>query len=125
MAVANQSDDPTPNQDKADDISLDLIKQMITLSSGVLALSATFIEKFATPRLNLIGLLAVAWLLLLLAVYAGVQAMSAMVQVWAHPEFDWVRDQLIRYARTSKYCFAVGIACFAVFAFSSFAGQGW
>jgi len=104
----------------ADATALDLIKQLITLSSGVLALSATFIEKFTTSRMYLMLLLAVAWLLLMVSIYAGLQAMSALVQASLHPEFTWVREHLVRYARISKYCFALGISCFALFAYTSF-----
>src|SRR5438105_5551390 len=106
-----------PDQKTADTVALELLKQLITLSSGVLALSATFAAKFEADRVYLFVLLGIAWFLLLLSIYAGLQAMSALVKALTHPHFTFVRDRLYTYARTSKFSFAAGISVFATFAF--------
>lgn len=118
----SQSNEAEPEADpsKAKETALELLKQLITLASGVLALSAAFIEKFATGNPLLLTILGLSWLCLLGAIFAGLQAMSAMVKRLTHPHFSWSEEKLRGFARVSKYCFVVGIGLFAVFAYSAF-----
>lgn len=108
---------PEPDPKKASETVLELLKQLIGLASGVLALSATFVDKLKPSQPYLTCLLAVSWLLLIGAVFAGLQAMSASVKVFHRPEFKWTERKLRNFARASKYCFIFGISAFALFAF--------
>lgn len=105
---------------RADKAALELMKQLITLASGVLALSATFIERFQDLSTFLLILLAFSWLALVVSIFFGLGTISAIVQSRLHPgETDWS----IGYGRTSalisKYGFFGGITLFAIFAFIS------
>jgi len=117
-----QTSQPDPQEGEVDKktattAALELLKQLITLSSGVLVLSATFVQKLNTTNQWLLLLLGVSWLLLVASVFCGLQSMSAMVKGLTHPEFHWSQAQLRGYARASKYCFIGGIGLFVTFAF--------
>ncbi len=116
-----QLEAPQPAESSSDAhvIALELMKQLITLASGVLALSATFIDAFRTQEPGLMALLAVSWISLAAAVLAGVQAISAIVQSRLNPDFDWSQGAGRNYASASKYAFVAGLIAFALFAFLS------
>lgn len=101
----------------AADTALVLMKQLITLSSGVLALSATFIGNFSTASVLFLTVLVAAWLFLILAVLAGLETISAIVKSRLFPAYDWSSGLSLITARVSKYSFVVGLALFAIFAF--------
>ncbi len=101
----------------AADTALELMKQLITLSSGVLALSATFIGNFSTASVSLLTVLVAAWVFLTIAVLAGLETISAIVKSRLLPEYDWSRGRGLKTARVSKYSFVLGLALFAIFAF--------
>ena len=101
----------------AADTALELMKQLITLSSGVLVLSATFIGNFSTASALLLTVLAAAWVFLTIAVLAGLETISAIVKSRLFPEYDWSRGRGQTTARVSKYSFVAGLALFAIFAF--------
>lgn len=109
------------DRDKTDahQIALELMKQIITLGSGVVALSATFLEKFEICTVSL-ALLALSWSSLLFSIFFGLQTISAIVKSRLNTEHDWSTGDGQRYARYSKYAFIVGIVLFAAFAFTSF-----
>jgi len=98
------------------DTALELMKQLITLSSGVLALSATFIGEFATSSFILIALLAVSWFALVVAVLAGLETISAIVESRLSEDYDWSEGYGKRAAQLSKYSFVLGLGLFATFA---------
>lgn len=101
----------------AADTALELMKQLITLSSGVLALSAAFIGNFSTTLISLLFILVVAWMSLTIAVLAGIETISAIVKSRLLPEYDWSCGRGLTMARISKYSFVLGLALFAIFAF--------
>ncbi|NWG06183.1 MAG: hypothetical protein HXY35_05775 [Chloroflexi bacterium] len=104
-------------------IALDLLKQLITLSSGVLALSAAFIESLYPETTIQILTLIASWLCFAGSIYSGLQAMSAIVQSRLTPGYDWSKGIGRVYAGASKYLFISGIVVFAVFALISFLAQ--
>lgn len=110
---------------RADEAARELMKQLITLASGVLALSATFVGRLGDVSVYLLILLALSWLTLIISVLFGLQTLSAIVQWHLDPEeSDWSRSYGRMSARISKYAFVVGIALFAVFAFFSLLQTG-
>jgi hypothetical protein len=105
---------------RADETRLELMKQLITLASGVLVLSATFIARLPDIRLLLLIPLAVSWLALLVSVFFGLQAIASIVEGRLNPgDEDESFEQVTQRARVAKYGFLIGIAMFAAFAFGS------
>ena len=104
----------------ASDAALELIKHLITLSSGVLALSATFVTRITDDanRWTLL-LLGVAWLALTVSVVAGLQAVSAIVKSRLDGNEEWSIGYGKGAAIASKYAFVVGLASVAAFAFAT------
>jgi hypothetical protein len=105
----------------AADTALELMKQLIALSSGVLALSATFVGEFSTKSLFLIFILALAWLSLTVSVLAGIQTISAIVKSRLDENYDWSAGWGRTTARISKFGFVFGLGLFALFALMSLA----
>ncbi len=108
-----------PQRELAADAALELMKQLITLSSGVLALSATFIEKLEPVGPWYVGALVFAWLALVVALIAALETISAIVKSRLKPEFDWSTGRGRRAASISKYSFVVGIALVAAVSLGS------
>ena len=100
----------------AHQIALELLKQIIALAAGVFAISATFIDNFSSVGLASITVLIVSWLLLILSVLFGLEAISAIVKARVSPDHDWSKGKGKVSASTSKYLFVAGIAAFALFA---------
>lgn len=105
-------------------IALEFLKQLITLSSGVLALSAAFIENFFPASLLQSMFLFTSWVCLALSIYFGLQAISEIVQSRLMPGLSWSDGPGRKYAAASKNFFITGIILFAVFAFISFLFSG-
>jgi hypothetical protein len=93
------------------------MKQLITLSSGVLALSATFVTRItdATNRWTLV-ILGAAWLALALSVVAGLQTISAIVKSRLDGNDKWSTGYGKGAAMVSKYAFVAGLGLVAAFA---------
>ena len=116
-----QGNDET-EQDTSDDahqIALELMKQIITLASGVVALSATFLEKLHIETLSML-ILGLSWAALVVSILYGLQTISAIVKSRLNANREWSRGRGQNYARISKYAFVVGISLFALFALSLF-----
>lgn len=105
---------------RADSAAMSLVKQMITLSAGVLALSATFLEKIGLLPIWLLSILALAWLALLLSIFGGIQTLSIIAKSRLNHDDNWSKDAGRRFARLAKYGFLAGIGLFAIFAFCHF-----
>jgi hypothetical protein len=112
-------DIPTGEHSDAHQIALELMKQLITLASGVVALSATFLEKLGVDPVDRI-LLGLSWLALVICIFCALQTISAIVKSRLNPEHQWSKGSGQTYARVSKYAFVIGISLFAAFAFISF-----
>ena len=104
---------------QAADSALELMKQLIALSSGALVLSATFIKEFGSLSWCQIINLALAWLLLVLSVVFGLETLSAIVKSKLSAMADWSEGWGKASAMISKYCFILGMVCFIVFAFTT------
>jgi hypothetical protein len=113
-----ESQDVETKPDDAHAVAVDLMKQLITLASGVLALSATFLEKFKPLSTLQMVAVALSWLLLLLSAFFGLETISAVVKSRLESDVNWSRGYGLRCAKATKYLFVSGIACFAFFALS-------
>jgi hypothetical protein len=97
-------------------IALEYIKQIITLASGILALSGTFIDKLARSISYHTILLPMSWVLLLISVYYGLATISTIVKSKLNDDdLEWSRGHGKRCATICKLTFVGGIAVFLAF----------
>jgi len=107
------------NTNKPEEVALEFTKQLITLSSGVIVLSGTFIEKIADLELLLIILLGLSWIILLVSIFCGLETISAIIKSRLDNNDNWSTGYGRTSAQLSKYCFTAGISFFVVFAIIS------
>jgi hypothetical protein len=106
----------------ADAAALDLMKQLITLASGVLALSATFIAKLGSLPAGELFWLVVAWAALVVSVISGIETISAIVKSRLDGDEEWSKGHGKKCGTISKWTFIGGVALFALFAFLVLSG---
>jgi hypothetical protein len=101
---------------KAMDIAIDLVKQLITLASGVLALSATFLPN--VKNLSVVGsvILLLAWLTLITSIICGIQSISNFIPDIKDNTQDWIEGKSQKYAKCCKILFILGIVLIIGFA---------
>jgi len=109
MGVSNAS------SDDAAQVALEYIKQIITLASGILALSGTFIEKLVKDVSYYTALLPVAWLCLLVSVYFGLATISAIIKSKLDNDRNWAAGRGRLNASVCKLTFVGGISVFLIF----------
>lgn len=105
----------TDDADGAAQVALEYIKQIITLASGILALSGTFIEKLVKDISYPTILLLASWLLLLVSVYYGLATISTIVKSKLKNDQEWATGYGKRCATICKMTFIAGIAVFLIF----------
>ncbi|MFL5482864.1 MAG: hypothetical protein ACJ8AK_11810 [Gemmatimonadaceae bacterium] len=115
--TAPEPDTLAPKLKEAGETALELMKQLITLSSGVLALSAAFLDKFRVASSCEYVPLALSWALLIVALIAALDTISAIVKSYLTPERPWHVGRGKRSGSISKWAFVLGISAFAIFAF--------
>lgn len=120
MDLDNLPEVPAANS-KADEAALELMKQLITLASGVLALSAAFIDKLPKTPKPFLSILILSWLSLIAALFFGLRTISTIVKSRISNDHEWWRGKGRSYGRTCRYSFLAGIGLFAAFAFISLA----
>jgi hypothetical protein len=108
--------DLQPKIAEAGPIALELMKQLITLSSGVLALSAAFLDKFRVSHSWEYLPLIISWVLLIASLITALNVISAMVQSRLKPEREWHTGRAKLFGRISKIAFVLGISSFGLFA---------
>ena|SRR6266404_4429324 len=107
------------NDGRPDEAALELMKQLITLSAGVLALSATFIDKLPKAPSYMLTVLVLSWLALVFSLYCGLKTISAIVKSRLDGNQDWSKGDGKIYALCCEYGFVSGIVIFVLFAFVS------
>lgn len=111
------NDIPNAEPQLAADAALELLKQLITLSSGALALSATFADAFRSSPLAPF-LLPACWVALITSVVTALQGISAIVKSRLKPEHDWSQGYGKRMASISRHSFWIGLALLAALGFA-------
>lgn len=109
----------SPPSSKADEAALELMKQLITLASGVLALGAAFIDRLPKSSVYLLILLFGSWTALASSIFFGLKTISAIVKSRIDSDDEWSRGKGRQFARFSQGGFLLGISLFATFAFIS------
>jgi hypothetical protein len=108
-----------PARSRADEAALELMKQLITLSSGVLALGAAFIDKLPKTPKYFLTFLFLSWVALILSLIFGLKTISAIVKSRLDSDDEWSRGKGRTFGRISQSSFLSGIGLFATFAFLS------
>ncbi len=98
----------------ASDAALEFTKHLITLSSGVIAFSVTFVAKFeGTPTWSYC-ILALSWVVLAVSVATAINTVSNIVMSRLHTNDDWSTEGK-NAATWSRWSFLVGLGLFASF----------
>jgi hypothetical protein len=100
---------------KAENLALDWVKQIITLASGVVALSVTFIENLVKNVNCLLILLVLSWALLILSIIYGLSTISNFIAYNLGSLSDWSSGVCKKNASACKWFFISGIGVFALF----------
>jgi len=107
------------NKADAMNIALELVKQLITLASGVLVLSATFIPNIKSFTIISLCFLLLSWIILICSIIYGIQTISAFVQDKLNDSHDWADGKGKKYAKICRNLFIIGISIFIFFAIST------
>jgi hypothetical protein len=110
-----ETDAPQPRD--AADAALELLKQLITLSSGMIAVSAAFADKFLSGH-AVDWLLPTSWFLLAVSVVSALVGISAIIKSHLRPEFPWHEGVGRTSTWVSRSAFVLGVLCFGAFAFA-------
>lgn len=111
--------EPTPNrEDDSHIVVVDFAKQLITLASGVIALSATFIPDFAILTSAQLAILGCSWIALTCSILFSLLSISAVIASRSDPLNYWSMPASRKFARIGMYVFLAGISLFAFFAFA-------
>jgi hypothetical protein len=96
---------------KSFDFAQELVKQIITLSSGITALTITFFKDFAGANApsGARTLMAVAWVFYLLAVAFGILAMMALAGSLSRGQSDINRKNMTLPAGAQFVSFILGL----------------
>lgn len=122
MDINHSDEQPSPpSGSNADEAALELMKQLITLASGVLALGAAFVDKLPKSPKFFLAFLFLSWIALILSLIFGLKTISAIVKSRLESNDDWSRSPGRTFGRVSQFSFLIGIGLFATFAFLSLA----
>lgn len=93
--------------------AVEYLKQIITLSSGILALSATFLASGALTSWHEITFLLLAWASLGISVFFSLETISAIIQSGINSDHQWHKNPGKRSATIAKHSFIAGLFLFA------------
>jgi len=96
-------------------LTQDITKQIITLTTGVLALSATFVKIFITSSPENFIILIFAWSLLTFSIIAGLFTLSSMVNNLKNNKYEPFSIYTTIPAITQWICFILGFILFWIF----------
>jgi hypothetical protein len=100
-------------------IALELLKQIITLSSGIIVLSATFIKDiFSNPFYVFIPLF-LSWIVFSIAIIYALNCIDGITQSRIENDDRWKKGATKNEAGYAKTFFIIGIIVFMIFALTS------
>ena len=114
---------------KATDIAVEALKQLITLSVGVLALTVTFLKDIladARGSLTWSWLLPFSWMLFLVTIYSAIVALAQAARLLARGHRGYAFDRIRptgggpspqALARTAQLCFFAALCALTLFAY--------
>lgn len=107
---------------KGNDYAIDALKQLLTLSSVVLALTITFLkDALGDARAQAVwpSLVPLTWGLLLLVIWLAWVAVADAARAVGTTRvltYEFARGRRRFMARAAQFCFAAGLTCLALFA---------
>ena len=101
--------------ERAQSSAQDFIKLIISLASGVIALSTTFVPKFTEHGPIAAFILFGSWLLFAASIFFGIRALTIMTRCIMNDTPLWW-NQVVGSARSCWWSFLAGIACLIIFA---------
>ncbi len=107
--------DRISSMQRAQEATQDFLKLIISLASGVLALSVTFIAKFFEGAGSAIFILFTSWVLLALSIYFGIRSLTILTRCIMNDTEKWW-NQIVGSARGCWWCFQAGIFALIIFA---------
>jgi hypothetical protein len=117
--MTSPSQAASSSTERAQTSTQDFIKLIISLASGVIALSATFVPKFAEHSSITIGVLFVSWLLFAASIFFGIRTLTILTRcIMNGTELWW--NQIVGTARLCWWCFLIGIGGLIIFAGMAF-----
>ena len=96
-------------------LAQDITKQIITLTTGVLVLSATFVKIFITSSPDYFIILISAWSLLTLSIVGGLFTLSSMVNNLKNNKYEPFSKHTTIPAITQWISFILGFILFWIF----------
>jgi len=100
--------------ERAQDSLIDIIKLMISLSLGVLALSGTFVSQMSSNVKWLIILLCSSWIFLILSIFEGISALGDINHRIQNDTENWYKPSFEK-AKRSWLLFKVGIVLLVLY----------
>jgi len=107
-------------KDDAHEVALEWLKQIITLSSGIIVLSATFISTIFNQINWSFWLLVSSWLSFLVSIIFALETISVITQSRIEGNQEWSKGHGRIYAKIAKWLFMAGIFLFIIFALFNF-----
>jgi hypothetical protein len=104
----------------AHSVAIEWLKQVITLSSGIIVLSGTFLSSVFKQLNWSIWLLMGSWLFLLGSIILSLETISVITQSRIQGNQDWSKRPGRIYAGLAKLFFILGIGIFIFFALVNF-----
>ena len=101
---------------RAHESARDLAKLIISLSSGIIAISATFVEKHTQGVRLVVVLLAISWILLIVSIFYGIKALITLVNAEQQDAQNWWGMTRIP-LRIAWNHFRAGVVTLTVYAF--------
>lgn len=106
--------------DDAYEVALEWLKQIITLSSGFIVLSATFISSVFKQLNWSIWFLIGSWLSFLVSIIFSLETISVITQSRIDSNKEWSMGRGKTYAKVAKWFFISGILIFIIFTIFNF-----
>ncbi len=99
----------------AHEVALEWLKQLITLSSGIVAFSGTFVPLVSEILKWPLVLLGVSWLLFIVVIVLCLEVVSAITYSRLHNDDNWAQGKFKTMALIAKWCFIGGMILFVAF----------
>lgn len=109
------SNSPKNGAKEAIKLVQDITKQILTLTTGILALSATFIKILIPDAPRLIAILFFAWFLFTVSIIGGLFTLSSIVHKLEKEEYEPFAKCTEIPARVQWICFIVGFVLLWIF----------
>ena len=110
MTIENQ-------KGKAYEFAADLIKQLITLSTGILTLTLAFYDKFLSTSGSPTTLMVASWFVFLLSILCGVGGLMGLTGGLSgdtEPDIQGFQQQVVPAIQVITFVIALGLMIFAV-----------